>query len=845
MAEVDPEAAKAELARVSLEYIKALRVVNSDEIEQQKQIRDYLGVKNDGYRTQEADEIPEVEAPKGISELASAITKLAEREMQKEEPDVQIVGWAALTEKKWTAKQRMAIWLTLTMKHKQALLDMGIDALKIPKPELEATVVKLPEATKELYNDDRSMGFVLRFRYLQKAEHDRVRNAIGRIPGRQYHDGSKADARITEPHWVVPGDSVSVKALYEYLVTAFNGSGYRNRWVDSDPEPTSWVIKDGVADRMQQILTRGAMMLKMSKAHHTEWKPFNEYSWDGKNPMPFQYADIAYVLAATEESRISKGKYGQGVMIGNPMGLGKTMVAILSINEAWEEELRKNPNLKREDLRALIMCPASVKINWAREIQGWLEPFDYRVQILRGTQIQPIWGNFVICNPQLMQKEYNHQTYEYEPAPLYVMILAQKWFAIVADESHQYKSWKSQRTANALELFSGRRYNVRKLSMEQWRWPVPMRVMMSGSPILNRPAEFPTQLESLGMLDQFGGRARFENMYCSSRNTYRLKELNVKLREMGYRRIEKEDMVATPDERIIPLKNVPQTILNTTWVPREQWASTLEQQEYEFLPGVLGQMPPKIRTVNYLQLSNRAIYNKAVQDFIGWLRDNFAGMEDSDVRVARAARNAALTKITYLKMLAARGKVRDAIAWIKRFMEESGDEKLVFYVDHRDVFEAITNAFPDSARIIGGQDEVKRQDNVDLFQNNPEVRLMVAMLTAGGIGINLNSANYMAFMELGWGPAIHDQAEDRIWGRLSNLHGAAIYYLLAQNTIDEQIAAIIDTKREIVTASTQGADVDATAVITDIARQILDNAAKEKVAIIEDEKEEEDSNGEG
>lgn len=844
--EVDPEKAKAELNRLMAEYAKAYSEVNNDLQEQQKQIRAYLGVRETQYgELQEPDHIPEPETPEGPSALSVAISKLAEKTMQSDEPDPMLVGWAALGEKRWTEKQKMAMWLLCITKHKESLREMGIDATQIPKPDVTAIVREIPKPVKEIWNDDRSMGFILKFRYLPKTEHDQVRRAISQIVGRQYHDGTRVDSRLSEPHWVVPGDSISVESLYKYLIVAFNGDP--RHWQKYGKEPTEWIIKDGVAERMQKILTRGEMMVRMSKAHSTDWKLSREYKWldettgDLKELMPFQIADVHYLLEASEESRLSKGRYGQGAMLGNPMGLGKTAVALVTINEAWEQELQKNPQLKRSDLKALIMCPASVKINWQREIDGWLNGLDYKVQILRGTQIQTIWGNIIICNPQLMQKEYNPQTYEYEPAPLYIMILAQKYFAIVADESHQYKSWKSQRTANALELFSGRRYNVKKLSMEQWRFPIPLRLMMSGSPILNRPEEYPTQLESLGMLDQFGGKTRFENMY-STRDTHRLKELNVKLREKGYRRVEKEDMVATPDQKIVPLKNVSPSILNTTWVEREDWSRILSSKGYEFLPGVLGQMPPKIRTVNYVQLSNRVIYEKAERDFIGWLRDNFRDFEDRDQRVARAAANAALTKITYLKQIAARGKVRDTIAWINRFMEETGDEKLVLYVDHRDVFQQITDAFPDSARIIGGQDEVKRQENVDLFQTNPEVRLMVAMLTAGGIGINLNAANHMVFVELGWGPAIHDQAEDRIWGRLSNLHGASIYYLLAQGTIDEHIAWIIDQKREIVTASTQGSDVDNTAVITDIARRMLEEASKKKATLIEDEGE--NGNGE-
>lgn len=823
LAETPEQKSMKELIRLTTEYAKAYQEVNSTLADEQDAIKAYFEVGRDHYNTQEPD--PEPEKPyEGPSPLFNAISKLAQKSLEADEPDPFLIGMAALGERKWTEKQRMAMWLMATTKYKETLSTLGIDSTQIPRPELEKIVHEAPKPIKEIWCDDRSMGFVIRFRYLLKDEFVQVRRGISNIVGRQYHDGSRVDSRMDEPHWIVPGDAPSVASLMNYLVDAINGKkyGYSNPTY-GDAELTNWTIKEGVAERIQFIMTRSETLVRMSGAHSTNWKPQYEYG-NGKTPFPYQLAGLEYILTCTEESRISKGRYGTGVMVADPMGMGKTVEALMAVNEAWEQELQRNPNLKREELRCLIICPAAVKINWAREINYWLDGLDYKVQILRGTSIQTIWGNFVICNPQLIKKAYNKETYQFEPEPLYIMLLAKKWFACIADESHQFKNWKAQRTANALELFSGRRYNVRKLAMEHWRFPIPMRIMMSGSPVLNRPEEFAAQLEALGILDQFGGMVRFENQYAG-RHSQKLKELNLKLREKGYLRREKEDMVLTPQMRVVPLKNISPSILNTTWVPRDQWADVLRQQEYEYIPGVLGQLPPKIRTATLLNLSNRKEYNFASSNFLQWLKENYKDMEDSDQRVSRAAKAEALVRINKLKWLCARGKLKAAIEWINGFMEETEDQKLVIYVDHRDVFADLCEAFPDSARIIGGQDEEKRQANVDLFQENPQVRLMIAMLTAGGIGITLTAASHMAFLELGWTPAIHDQAEDRIWGRVNDLHGASIYYLLAEKTIDSYISELIDSKREKVTAATQGADVDETALITELANRMLRDAA--------------------
>jgi SNF2 family DNA or RNA helicase len=61
----------------------------------------------------------------------------------------------------------------------------------------------------------------------------------------------------------------------------------------------------------------------------------------------------------------------------------------------------------------------------------------------------------------------------------------------------------------------------------------------------------------------------------------------------------------------------------------------------------------------------------------------------------------------------------------------------------------------------------------------------------------------VAFLELGWTPAKHDQAEDRVH-RIGQDRHVTAWYLLAADTIDERIAALIDYKRAVVGSVTDG-----------------------------------------
>ena len=70
-------------------------------------------------------------------------------------------------------------------------------------------------------------------------------------------------------------------------------------------------------------------------------------------------------------------------------------------------------------------------------------------------------------------------------------------------------------------------------------------------------------------------------------------------------------------------------------------------------------------------------------------------------------------------------------------------------------------------------------------------------------GFTLTAASDVAFLELGWTPAEHDQAEDRAH-RIGQTDSVTAWYLLAADTIDERMAALIDAKREVIGAVTDG-----------------------------------------
>ena len=79
----------------------------------------------------------------------------------------------------------------------------------------------------------------------------------------------------------------------------------------------------------------------------------------------------------------------------------------------------------------------------------------------------------------------------------------------------------------------------------------------------------------------------------------------------------------------------------------------------------------------------------------------------------------------------------------------------------------------------------------------------------------------MAFLELEWTPAIHDQAEDRCH-RIGQRDAVTAWYLLAADTIDETMARLIESKRAIVAAVTDGRVLHSDSLIQAVVRELRD-----------------------
>jgi SWI/SNF-related matrix-associated actin-dependent regulator 1 of chromatin subfamily A len=442
--------------------------------------------------------------------------------------------------------------------------------------------------------------------------------------------------------------------------------------------------------------------------------------------MPFQIAGVEYALDRRR------------TFIADEQGLGKTVQALLTL-----EADNAYP--------AIVLCPASLKLNWQREVHRWLP--NRSVQLLQGRGEQLVDAEIIVVNYEILE-------------PHVERLVGVKSAALVLDESHYCKSPRAKRTQAAQSLSDTLPKNALKLAL-------------TGTPLVNRPKELVPQLRIIGRLSDFGSGAGFERSFDRPEERERL---HWHLRRSCYLRRLKKD--------------------------------------------VLPQLPAKQRAVVPVTLANQKEYVRAEAAFVEWLKDKFTNPDELNHQLTMLTRAEALIKINALRQLAGIGKVPMATAWIEDFL--ASGEKLVVFAQHRAVQSAIVKAFPEAVHLLGSDSGPERDEAVQRFQNDPDVRLCVCSLKVAAHGFTLTAAANVAFVELGWTPAEHDQAEDRCH-RIGQQDSVTAWYVLAAGTIDERIGALIEHKRRIVESVTDGRTDADTATLTAILEDYLTHEDAEEI----------------
>lgn len=422
-----------------------------------------------------------------------------------------------------------------------------------------------------------------------------------------------------------------------------------------------------------------------------------------------------------------------GAILGDEPGLGKTPQALTFARE-------------RDDLDILVVCPSSLKVNWARETAIWYPEAHTRILSGRKSLAYTFGSRGVsIVNYDLLGGiDWSRCAFD----------------QVIFDEAHRLRNPDAGWTKAAAAI------------------PARYRLLVTGTPIVNRPKDIWQLMVMIGMASpvQFHD---FGLRYCGARQMPNFRSFG-----KGRKRVTKRVMEWNYDGAA-NLEELAGLLQGSAMVRRRK-------------ADVLTELPAKTRRVIELPKPGNVSFRaeRAADDAVRRLRDrsfrSAVGELDDEIQLA-------FDEIALVRHETALKKVRAAAEYITDALEE--DRKVVAFAHHRDVIEQLAQSLGEKGKRVvqlhGGTSQVNRQRAVDAFQQLDAVDVFLGQIYASGEGLTLTAASRAIFVELDWTPSMMTQCEDRLH-RIGQLGNVLVDYLVYDGSIDARMAKSLVRKQKII-----------------------------------------------
>lgn len=440
----------------------------------------------------------------------------------------------------------------------------------------------------------------------------------------------------------------------------------------------------------------------------------------GMNLFGYQKAGVMYALARP------------GTLLADEPGLGKTAQAIVVSN--------CHPEFKRR----LVICPASLKENWRREIRKWQTPA--APIFVADSKTLPDMIGWVVINYDVLAK--------HEEALFKI-----QWDFIVCDEAHYLKNPDAQRTKMVFGLKPSRKQAAAGVPAVP-ALHAPVRMLLTGTPICNRPKELYPLIEYLNPL-QWGSKWKFFARYCdasiengwNNKGASNLDELQDRLRNsVMVRRLKKE---------------------------------------------VLADLPPKTRRIIEFAASGQMKLAAEEERAKYGTEEDYRAAVDKLVAKASIGGGSIGERAVYRKKCAvAKAQMKVVLSYLDDAVEES--EKVIIFVWHREVYTLLMAHFGSRAVGMNGDTPIPtRSGIVDEFQTNPRINVIVGQIITMGTGFTLTASSRVIMFELDDVPGNVTQCEDRAH-RIGQRDNVLVEHLIVTGTIDAAMAMNCVTKQEVI-----------------------------------------------
>jgi SNF2-related domain/Helicase conserved C-terminal domain len=441
-------------------------------------------------------------------------------------------------------------------------------------------------------------------------------------------------------------------------------------------------------------------------------------------------------------------------LLADEPGLGKTAQALLAAEAANAYPL-------------LVVVPNVVKTNWAREARMWI-PHRATTVIQGDGETIDGFADIVVVNYEVLDRHVG-------------------WLAdfrlrgMVVDEAHFIKNKSSQRSKHVLELSE----RIRSFTGN------PLLMALTGTPLINDIEDFLAIWEFLGWIDATKPRAAL---------MHALDDTGLTPADPGFYAAARRCVV---DSGIVRRRKI-------------DVAADIPARRIADLPVELdGAAGRSIRAAER-DLARRMV--ERYETALAGRRSGAAGLGpdgiDHDLvrQVARWEQKDATTSAggeNVFSMMRRIGQAKAALAadYTAQLARSAG--KVVFFAKHVDVMDTAEETFARQgvrfSSIRGDQTPTVRQRNIDAFVNDPGVAVAVCSLTAAGVGLNLQVASNLVLSELSWTAAEQTQAIDRSH-RIGQSEPVTAWRIIAAQTIDARIAALIDGKAGLAAQALDGSD---------------------------------------
>ncbi|USM11544.1 RNA polymerase-associated protein [Citromicrobium phage vB_CbaS-RXM] len=475
--------------------------------------------------------------------------------------------------------------------------------------------------------------------------------------------------------------------------------------------------------------------------------------------LPYQKAGIQYA---------STRKY---CLIADPPGLGKTIQAVGIIN---------NHRIQS----GIIFCPSGLKHNWKKEIEKWLVDKTLTVGIAEGDKVPDT--DFVIINYDIADRNYD-------------ALIREEWGIIVCDESQIMSNPKAKRVMAILGKRFGKKFQKRPL--QAWKW-----VFLSGTPITKQPIQLWPIIQHCDPDGLGKDWETFVYRYCDAYNGAfglvtdggsNLSELNEKLRlAFMVRRLKKH-----------VLKHLPPKKRTVVLLPEEGLSNLIQTERDAFAHALaaLEDMNEEIEKSDITRLDDLDpdfILDQMATIFDGSFDQVGEHLDAGDLLPEFTAYSEARKELGLAKL-----------PMVMRIVERLVDEgyKVLVFAIHKEVIARMYEAWPNSARIVGGMTAKKVEKEKVRFQGwddegidpDPLCDRILLNIKAGGVGHTLTKGTKIVKAELWAVPGDVEQCEDRAH-RIGQDEEVEVIYPVVQGTMDARTIESMIHRLEMIESAIDG-----------------------------------------